>query len=200
MFYGKRHYTLGCHGTTGVLRAVLAAANIPVKETDVCGHAMPYFMADHVYLSHGDDPYGSFGTSDTTISPPMTDLLIDQATYTDWFVTPGQPASCANISRRDAQLAVEYVPDVLVWKHCDDLSAGIVDHAQTAVYQSFENGYGSFYTLAELDAATFWSRLDQRTADLGGCAAQCSTYQSGFCAVGNGICPTYAGPVCPFAQ
>jgi hypothetical protein len=199
-FYGKQHWTMGCYGTTGVLREVLRAANIPVEAKDICGHTTPHFMSESSYLSHGDDPYGFFGTRSATSAPPMADFLVDEATYQAWFVAPGYPASCANVGRRDAELAVAELPEILVWEHCDDLSKSVADPALTSVFQSFQTGTGSHFSLAELDAMNFWARLDQRTSELGGCAAQCSPYQSGFCSLGNSVCPSYPGPVCPFAQ
>ena len=51
------HHTAGCWGTTAFLRAVLRVVNIPVQNAPAGGHALPYFMTEGRYLSHGDDPY-----------------------------------------------------------------------------------------------------------------------------------------------
>ncbi len=77
-----RHWTAGCHGTTGFLRSVLRAANIPVQIVRICSHSLAYFMTDGRYLDHGDDPYNSTfkGTG-----LPASALLIDEATYVSWF-------------------------------------------------------------------------------------------------------------------
>lgn len=76
------HWTAGCHGTTGLLRNVLRAANIPVHIVRICGHGLAYFMTEGLYLDHGDNPYNSTfkGTG-----LPASALLIDEATYIAWF-------------------------------------------------------------------------------------------------------------------
>jgi hypothetical protein len=76
------HWTAGCHGTTGLLRNVLRAANIPVHIVRICGHSLVYFMTEGLYLDHGDNPYNS--TFRGTGLPAST-LLIDETTYTAWF-------------------------------------------------------------------------------------------------------------------
>ena len=51
------HWTAGCHGTTGFLRNVLRAVNIPVQILRVCGHGQARFLTEGTYLDHGDNPY-----------------------------------------------------------------------------------------------------------------------------------------------
>jgi hypothetical protein len=78
-----RHWTMGCHGTTGFLRNVLRAANIPVQIVRICGHSLCCFMvAEGLYLDHGDNPYNSTFKS---TGRPAVDLLIDYETYATWF-------------------------------------------------------------------------------------------------------------------
>jgi hypothetical protein len=79
-----QHWTAGCHGTTGFLRNVLRAANIPVQIVRICGHGLCYFMTENLYLDHGDDPY-NLDFKSTGL--PAVDLLIDEATYETWFGT-----------------------------------------------------------------------------------------------------------------
>jgi hypothetical protein len=78
------HWTAGCHGTTGLLRNVLRAVNIPAAITTVCGHSQAVFLTEGRYLDHGDNPYNSTFTG---TGLPAVDLLIDQATYESWFGT-----------------------------------------------------------------------------------------------------------------
>ncbi len=78
------HWTAGCHGTTGFLRNVLRATNIPVYIVRICGHGLVYFMTEGLYLDHGDDPY-NLTFKGTGL--PASALLIDEATYTAWFGT-----------------------------------------------------------------------------------------------------------------
>ncbi len=76
------HWTAGCHGTTGFLRNVLRAVNIPVQIVRICGHSLAYFLTEGRYLDHGDDPYN---LDFKATGLPALDLLIDEATYTQWF-------------------------------------------------------------------------------------------------------------------
>jgi hypothetical protein len=78
------HWTAGCHGTTGFLRNVLRAVNIPVHISTVCGHSHACFITGGLYLDHGDNPYNS---TFTALGLPASQLLIDHATYTSWFGT-----------------------------------------------------------------------------------------------------------------
>jgi hypothetical protein len=109
-FATPHHRTAGCWGTTSFLHAVLRLANIPVKRGLQVGQALPNFITDAVYLSHGDDPYSRLAKS----TPPFRarELLSDQATYDSWFVTGVSDAQrSANIGRRVLQLALHYLPD-----------------------------------------------------------------------------------------
>jgi hypothetical protein len=83
-FPAFQHWTAGCHGTTGFLRNVLRAANIPVQIVRICDHGLCYFMTENLYLDHGDDPY-NLDFKSTGL--PAVDLLIDEATYETWFGT-----------------------------------------------------------------------------------------------------------------
>ncbi len=95
------HWTAGCHGTTGFLRNVLRAVNIPVQIARVCGHSQAYFMTEGRYLDHGDNPY-NLDFKATNL--PASALLIDQATYTQWFgANPDNhddPAACPFIGHQ----------------------------------------------------------------------------------------------------
>lgn len=159
---GKRHFTAGCHGTAGFLRAILRTVNIPVVHDHQCGHALPYFSADGVHLSHGDDPYNGY----TFVKPPfpMSELLNNQGTYDSWFGA-GVPESKRkkNVGRRTAELAIVYLPVEMLRDYCNDKAAG-KSHPEGVVAKNL-----SAFTIAELDAFDLWSRMDTQIASYGGC-------------------------------
>lgn len=80
--YGSRHWTAGCHGSTGFLNAALRAVNIPVQPIWVCGHELVYFMSEDLYLDHADNPYNAVVRASSSSSLL---LLIDQATWRSRF-------------------------------------------------------------------------------------------------------------------
>jgi hypothetical protein len=161
---GTMHRTAGCWGTTGFLRALMRAINIPVKLVTNAGHAQPWFMADGRYLSHGDDPYNQL----TRATPPIPagDIPIDQAKFDAWF---GSSVSAAdklnNVGRRTRELSVTYLPNLLLHKYCSDIAAGKT-HAAGEVFAILSVNY----TVAELEAQTLWTRMDAKIAGFGGCA------------------------------
>ena len=91
LYRSALHYTAGCWGTTGFLRAVLWVINVPaylvsidVEQDGIEGeHAQQYFPTEGKYLCHGDDPYNRDFKARPDI--PAEALLIDQTTYDSWF-------------------------------------------------------------------------------------------------------------------
>ncbi|GAB3321218.1 hypothetical protein GCM10027299_15380 [Larkinella ripae] len=159
------HRTAGCWGTTGFLRALLRVVNIPVKLVSTAGHAQPWFMADGHYLSHGDDPYSRL-VKQGNPPVPAGQLLISQTLFDQWFgsaVSDQQKDN--NIGRRPVELALLYLPTYLLKTYCNDKAAG-KSHAGGAVFELFSR----YYTVAELEALTLWTRMDTQIAQLGGCA------------------------------
>jgi hypothetical protein len=98
------HWTAGCHGTTGFIRNVLRAVNIPVHLSTVCEHSQAYFLTEGVYLDHGDNPYNS--TFQAT-GMPASALLIDHDTYDSWFRggPDNRDVGCDNIGHQIEVLA-----------------------------------------------------------------------------------------------
>jgi hypothetical protein len=76
--YGTRHWTAGCHGSVGFLNAMLRIINVPVQPVWVCGHELAYFITEHKYMDHGDDPYNQNVKNSAS---PILNVLIDEATY-----------------------------------------------------------------------------------------------------------------------
>ena len=74
-----RHWTAGCHGTTGFIKQILRAINIPVEVRYNCGHAQLYFPSIDRYLIHGDDPY-SQPVKDQA-AKPIIDILVESSDY-----------------------------------------------------------------------------------------------------------------------
>lgn len=102
-YAGVKHRTAGCGGTTGFLRAVLRAVNIPVETLVRCGHRMPHFPADKLYLSHGDDPYGNWGKP---YPCGVGALLLPEKTFKEWFDDP-LTMDCANVGRGAREAAAK---------------------------------------------------------------------------------------------
>jgi hypothetical protein len=97
------HWMAGCHGTTGLLRNVLRAVNIPVQILRVCGHGQVRFLTEGTYLDHADNPY-NLGFKASGL--PASDLLIDETTYASWFGTSqvNHDTNCGEVGRRAREL------------------------------------------------------------------------------------------------
>jgi hypothetical protein len=162
------HWTAGCHGTTGFLRAVLRTVNIPVEYTRSAEHALPHFVHQHLWLDHGDDPY----TTLTMGWPEPADLpywigllLMNDAQHTAFFgphVPEAQQAR--NVERHLLDVVIEYLPTILLAMYLFDKASG----------KTHENGYlatqvfDKTYTVHELEQKHLWHRMDEKIASLGG--------------------------------
>ena len=91
-------------------------------------------------------------------------MLINQSRFNEWFV--GNPNARDNIGRQTRELALQYLPNYVLKRHCNDLAAGR-NHANSQVAEIFDRNY----TIAQLEALDLWNRMDDKIADLGGCAA-----------------------------
>ncbi|GAB3333939.1 hypothetical protein GCM10027299_41850 [Larkinella ripae] len=171
--FGKRHWTAGCWGTVGFLRAILRTINVPVQLVRGENHAQAWFMADGLYLPNGDDPYIA-KLRDPSI--PIHEFLISQSTFTEWF---GSGISLEivdkHLSRNPEQLAIKYLSLYLMVQHCKDKAEG-KSHAQSEVYQSLKFNY----TLAQLEAMNLWGKLDQKIAAKGGCSVIYTAYHDQY--------------------
>ena len=161
MYPDPEHWTAGCSGTTAFLKELLRTVNIPMKPVFVCGHALPYFVTEGQYLTHGDDPYSGFREGSTTVMPSLEEFLIDEPKFAAWFGGPEEEA-CDNVGRRQRELMVQYLPDWLVQTYCYDETYGH-DHESSWVYESLKLSY----SVADLEALGFWDNLAQRAAELG---------------------------------
>jgi hypothetical protein len=160
-----RHWTAGCHGTVGFLRAVLRTVNIPVAYIYMHGHAQPHFVHESLYLSHGDDCYRHAIEAHPPI--PVSLLPIDHALYTAWFgPAVDELTAQSNVGRRPGELAIEFLADWLLRLHCQDLDAANPPET-SEVYEALKHRW----TVQELKAVALWTRMDDKLADIGGCAA-----------------------------
>jgi hypothetical protein len=161
---GTRHWTEGCKGTTGFLQCVLKVANIPVRVAQPDGHIAPWFMADNLYLSHGDDPYDQ--NSRATPPFPASELMITPAAYDAWFgaaVPVGD--RWLHVSQQPAQLAVQHLPDALLHEHWIDVRNNLAPAASNAYAFFLQRFYPDITALGDL-----WTRMDDKLRAMGGLA------------------------------
>jgi hypothetical protein len=172
-----KHYTAGCGGTSGLLRAVLRVINIPVeirRPPPPNDHAQPFFPLENIGLCHGDDPYCRrlrYFLTQTNVSTqpgfyvwsapfPVGELFITGADYDQWF-GPNVAADTvkANVDRRSKMLDMKYLPYFALSYYCDDLANGTT---KVADY------FGEIYTPAEMKQQQLWERLAQKLEEVGG--------------------------------
>jgi Regulator of chromosome condensation (RCC1) repeat len=160
-----RHWTAGCHGTVGFLRAVLRTVNIPVEYVYAVGHGQPHFLHEDLYIPHADDVYSTNVKAKPPV--PISRLLIDAATHEAWFGPAVDEATAqVNISRLEKHLGVEYLSDGLLQLYCKDLDSG-ASPAASQVYESLKD----FWTLDDLLEMDLWTKLDAKLEARGGCNA-----------------------------
>jgi hypothetical protein len=140
--------------------------NIAAEQV-VYGHFQNRFALDygvHMGLAHADDPYGIHHAPEI----PIEDILLDDPTFQAWFVNePDLEEQGKNVSRRVADLYLQYLPEYLLMLHCWDTLLGN-DHASSKVYDYV---FKSTYSVAEMEAMGLWTAMDAKLAQIGGCAA-----------------------------
>lgn len=155
----------GCFGTVGFLKAVLRTANIPVRLENPCnGHAAAFFVRENLYLTHGDDVYDLTTKHEPPI--PAGKLLVEPAKFKKWFPTDELNfTECKMVSRRNREVAAEYLTDWLLRLRCEDLSSNrkVTD---SSLYDMFKFDY----TVKEFEATNLAKRLDARIKEKGGCS------------------------------
>ncbi|HNH07246.1 MAG TPA: hypothetical protein PK683_01995, partial [Leptospiraceae bacterium] len=151
---GKMHITYGCWGTTGFLKALLRIINIPVELVITAGHAIPRFVEEKLYLSHGDDLYNQLAFADPPI--PIDKFLIEEEKFKKWF-SGSDEENDKNIGRQVLELAIEYLPTCLLIDFGEDMEEE-KDHSNGAVYQHFKN----MYSVEALEKKGLWKKLNQR--------------------------------------
>ena len=170
--YGTtRSITAGCHGTNWFLIHLLRAVNIPVEYLNVAGHAIPSFPTEGLYLSHGDDPYSGLGQYWPPFPEPFptSEIPISEDTYHEWFSLATNEERLINVGRKMSELAVEYLPPVLLAARCRDRANG-ASNESSEVYGPRSFGIPRLWTVAELEAMQFWERMDAKLEEYGGCS------------------------------
>ncbi len=155
-----QHWTGGCQGTTGFLRSVLRTVNIPVQRADGCGHAIPHFVEEGVFLSHGDDLYVTAMKSYTP-QIPMTDILLGDEQLDGFF----DDCDNSNVGWGVTNAVLQALPDQILEMRCRDLAAGL-PRTGGEVFDFFDRHFSE----AELTRARLWERLDEEIARRGGCS------------------------------
>lgn len=149
---GPRHFTAGCHGTVALLVSVLRAANIPALYRGAPAadstHATAIFLSEDLALTHGDDPY-----SRLAVRAPTEEMLVDLPTYLEWLGPASGRTDC--IGRQAMLLGLKYLAPELVDLHRQDRADGR-SRESSRVRDCFRVGI----TLADLEAARLWERLD----------------------------------------
>ncbi len=174
------HTTAGCWGTTGLFIAVLRAANIPVRLVNVrgqgrpgaaaCSHAQPYFVSEHVYLSHGDDPYNRMILTSDEAEVPARRLLLSEATWSAWFGPGVDPRErCANVGRTTMEIALETLPGYLVDAYCLDARTATDPRAGKVARAFSIDAPGTAFPFERLQAAHLGERLAEKANRTGAC-------------------------------
>ncbi len=171
------HITAGCWGTAAFLAAMLRVVNVPVAREVVYqdpgsrkkAHATPHFLSEDLYLSHADDPYNLL----VRLRPSRTasQILIGRDRFDQWFRSGGM---ADNVGRQPFELALADPPIGLLKDYVDDIAKGTAKTGQ--IWQN----YSRYYSATELEKTGLWSRLEQRTAALGGPDAVKKEYRAAF--------------------
>lgn len=134
-----RHYTRGCHGTVQFIRTLLQTLNIPTKYERIEGHAIPHFVHEDLYMSHGDDPYnGCIKCNDVII--PAQELLFGDSEYQSHFgIQLSSEERSKNVGFRPHMLEVNYLPMCLLNLRCKANALGY-NNQQCLTYISDYNG------------------------------------------------------------
>ncbi len=155
------NWTHGCQGTTGMLRSVLRAVNIPVKREDGCGHAIPHFLTEGEFLSHGDDPYHR-DMKGSSSQVPMEAILLSVDLLDGFFDDCREGHSRVGWGVSDA--LARLLPDPILQMRCRDLASGS-GRTGGEVFALF----GRHFTEAELLDRELWARMDAAIEARGDC-------------------------------
>jgi len=177
-------WTYGCHGTTGLLKALLRAINIPVEHFSgynpalnegnnpfansfvASGHATPHFLSEGLWLSHGDDPY--IGSRLQTVLPyPLTAMLVPDAQFFAWFPNTGYHEG-APVGRQTSELWIRYGTRLSLQARERDLTERPIPPDQNFCADiGVPDGVNNYYTCAEAEAVGLATHLDSLLAPYG---------------------------------
>lgn len=182
---GFGHWTLGCWGTTAMLKSLLMTVQVPVANghsTFVSPgyHAVPYFVSERMFLDHGDDPYDALSRADPPF--PIDELLLDATAPANQLSVSTSPEGLplpllqddspphATVGKQPVTLAIASPPLFLVSYYCADQASG-ASPATGQVYAWLSDNEGNLtYDLTALENAGLWDHLQQKASSVGGCA------------------------------
>jgi hypothetical protein len=96
----------------------------------------------------------------------MSELLLEQAKFDSWFGSGvSDDAKSKNVSKRVAELAIQYLPTAMLHDYCND-EAAARSHADGEVYAGFKP---DGYTVAQLEGLHLWAKMKNKIASIGGC-------------------------------
>lgn len=159
------HWVGGCGGASGFNEQVFRLVNVAAEQTALAHFQNRFSLGNGVYvgLAHADDPYGIHSAPEI----PTAEILLDDATYQAWFVDESDPAArLKNVGRRTADLYLQYLPEILLYKHCLDINIFNNDHASSLVYNF---AFSATYTVEEMEAMGLWTGIEAKLSTLGGC-------------------------------
>lgn len=158
---GMRHWSAGCHGTGGLLMAVLRVVNIHAGQeagARTGGHNLATFPEINAFLSHSDEVYSTINKTWPRL--PIGKILLDYDRFDELFAPE---LNGANVSFPDLELIRRYTPYQFFQFPCRN---GYSD-AYTLEYFGLEKFYSTAYLL---DTFRIFARRDTVLDSLGGCA------------------------------
>jgi hypothetical protein len=172
VFTDVRHWTFGCHGTTGLLKMLLRTLNVPVEHFSVenpsvtlpqnaflfasLAHAVPHFLADGLWLSHGDDPYFVYND----IPFPFQALLVPDAQFFAWFPNSGTSAGTTNIGQQPDELWIRYGETYMLNQRLLDLETTPPSDQNVCSYINSVTPPNNIYSCAQAEQKGLLSMLD----------------------------------------
>ena len=172
-----RHWTNGCHGTTGLLKMLLRALNVPVEHFSFenpsvtlpqdafyssSTHAVPHFLADGLWMSHGDDPYflTSFELVNVQLPFPVQAMLITDAQFFAWFPNPGTLTGTTNIGQQADEIRIHYGDAAMLSKRLNDLQTTPPTDQNLCAYINMAIPPNNVYSCAQAEQMGLLSVLD----------------------------------------
>jgi hypothetical protein len=167
-------WTLGCHGTTGLLKSLLRAINIPVEDFTVfnpsvsypndayyfSGHATPHFISEHLWLSHGDDPY--IGVNYNAILPfPLQAMEIGDTQFFNWFPNTGKSSTSLPLGIQADYVEMFWGDRAMLETRLQDLvTKPTPPDANLCGYINGLTGTNSFYSCAQAEGLGLLGNID----------------------------------------
>jgi hypothetical protein len=171
------HWTLGCHGTTGLLKSLLRTLNVPVEHFSdqnpsltrpndtfrFTTHAVPHFLADGLWLGHGDDPYNVFSSQppySIQLPFPLQAMLVTDAQFLAWYPDPGTCTVSCFVDQQTNDLWVHYGSTGMLSHRLQDLQTTPPTDQNICSDFVVVPGGKNVYTCAQAEQTGLLSMLD----------------------------------------